>query len=364
MERGFGITAGVFAVASDIASLNKLRRIRPHHKILLGNQATGSETPFEVKGLIVETSGENHEKLLHAIGNTEGFMETDAFFLISGAAGVTGSGLVPLLTQQLKKWHPEKPVYALTVLPFEDEEKKDERTIFNTVSALKSAFEAADAVFLIDNQRFVAKDFFVRDNLEKVNAAIVETFYETLCAGEEKNPRYIGAKTLDAGDIINTLSGWTVIGEGRVHLPKFRLPFKKRTDFKEKLDEMQKGIKALDGALSELSLKCNPAGARRALYLLAAPSGEMGLNLFTNLGASVKIAASEAIIRSGDYPRPRDSVSVTLILSELESADKVSEYFSRAGGRVILPVPPVAGPSAQPESPQPDEQADEGEESI
>lgn len=363
VERGIGITAGVFAIDNDSSHLAGLRRVRPEHKILIGDQGTGTDTSGETKGLPADIAGLS-EKLLRAIESAKGFMETDAFLLLSSAAGGTGSGTMPVLTQRLREWHPEKPAYNLIVLPFEDEEKTQGRTRHNTVTSLKSAYKVANAVFLFDNQRYVTKDYFVRDNLAKVNASIVEPFYEMLCAGEEKIPGYIGSKTLDAGDIIQTLAGWTVIGQGKVRIPRFRLPFYNMTDFRDKLDEMQKGIKALNGAISELSLKCNPADASRALFLLAAPAAEMGLSMFTNIGSLVKDTAPGAIIRSGDYPRNRDSLSVTIILSELTRVDRLTDYFNRVAGGVALPVPPVAGPSTQPESPKSDKQSNKPKDDI
>ena len=86
----------------------------------------------------------------------------------------------------------------------------------------------------------------------------------------------------------------------------------------------------MDEALSELSLKCNPADAGRALYLLAAPAKEMNMDLVKELGDYLKDLASEAIIRNGDYPRERGVMDVTVILSELSDVVKVRDYYSES----------------------------------
>ena len=39
--------------------------------------------------------------------------------------------------------------------------------------------------------------------------------------------------------------------------------------------------------------------------------------------------AEEAIIRSGDYPREKHSVDITIVLSELNNVGKVMDYFTR-----------------------------------
>ena len=41
---------------------------------------------------------------------------------------------------------------------------------------------------------------------------------------EEKKRKNIGARLLDAGDIIQTIGGWTVLGYGKSELSAIRLP--------------------------------------------------------------------------------------------------------------------------------------------
>ena len=161
---------------------------------------------------------------------------------------------------------------------------------------------------------------------------IVEPFYNLLCAGEEKKRKHIGAKMLDAGDIIQTLVGWTVIGYGKSSLPLLRMPFERTRNFRKKSTETHKGIQAMDEALSELSLRCNPADASRALYLLAAPAKEMNMDLVKELGDYLRDICPEAVIRNGDYPRERGVMDVTVILSELGDVEKVRGYYTGSTG--------------------------------
>jgi cell division GTPase FtsZ len=230
----------------------------------------------------------------------------------------------------IKERYMDKPVYALVVLPFEHEEQNEERTAYNAATCLKSVSSVADAVFLIDNQRYIRKDFSIRNNLAKINAAIVEPFYNLLCAGEEKKAKYVGSKVLDAGDILQTLVGWTVIGHGRSDIPMFRLSLDRTRDFRKKSTETHKGIMAMDAAISELSVKCKPVDAGRALYLVSAPAKEMNMDLTKELGDYLKDIASEAIIRNGDYPREKGNLDVTVVLSELRDLEKIRGYYSRA----------------------------------
>jgi cell division GTPase FtsZ len=331
-ERRIEIVTGAFAVNTDSADLSGLRHIKSdyQHRILIGGRKTGGHGVGKINELGAEIAREDADKVVDAIRTTRRFYETDAFLLIAGSGGGTGSGSLPVITQHVKERYGEKPVYAAVVLPFEHEEQTEERTIYNAATCVKSTYSVADAVFLVDNQRYIRKDSSLSSNLAKINALIADPFYNLLCAGEEKNPKYIGAKLLDAGDILQTLVGWTVIGYGTSQLPMIRFPYERTRDFRKKGTETQKGIQAMDEALSELSLKCNPADARRALYCVSAPAREMNVDLIKELGDYMRSIAPQAIIRNGDYPRPRGLLDVTTVLSELSDVEKIRYYYSRS----------------------------------
>jgi cell division GTPase FtsZ len=257
------------------------------------------------------------------------FFETDAFLLIAGTAGGTGSGAISVITQYLKERYFDKPVWDLCILPFEHEESTEERTVFNVATCLKSCYSVADAVFLADNQRYVRKDSSIQSNLSKINSMIVSPFYNILCAGEEKNAKHIGAKLLDAGDIIQTVVGWSTIGYGKTVAPVFKMP-KFGDDFRSKGTDIQKGIRAMDEAISELSIKCNPADARRALFLVTGPPKDVNMDMIKEIGDYMRDIAPEAVIRNGDYPRDNGLLDVTILFSELSNIEKVRNYYVRS----------------------------------
>ncbi|MCK4274262.1 MAG: cell division protein FtsZ [Dehalococcoidales bacterium] len=331
-RRGMTIITGCFAVNTDQADLSGLSSIgKDHrHRILIGGRKTGGHGVGKINELGAEIAKEDADKIVDAIRTTKRFFETDAFLLVAGSAGGTGSGAISVITQHLKERYIDKPIWNLIVLPFEHEESTEERTIFNVATCLKSCYSVADAVFLVDNQRYVRKDSSIQSNMSKINSMITEPFYNLLCAGEEKKSRYIGAKLLDAGDIIQTVVGWTIIGYGKTQAPLFKWPREWRSDFRKKGTEIQKGIYAMDEAISELSLKCNPADSRRALYLVSGPAKEMNMDMVKEIGDYMRDIAPEAIIRNGDYPRERGLVDVTVLLSELSDVEKIRDYYLRS----------------------------------
>jgi cell division GTPase FtsZ len=333
-QRGIEIVTGAFAVNTDAADLSGLQTISPdyQHRILIGGRRTGGHGVGKINELGAEVAREDADKIVDAIRTAKHFFETDAFLLIAGVAGGTGSGAISIVAQMIRERYLDKPIYALAVLPFAHEEETEERTVYNAATCLKSLYQTVDATFLIDNQRYVRKDFSLRNNLSKINSLIVDPFYNLLCAGEEKKPKHIGAKMVDAGDIIQSLAGWTVIGYGKSPLPLFRwLPFFARNFFR-KSTESHRGIQAMDEAISELSVKCNPADSGRALYLVSAPAKEMNMDLVKELADYLMGMSPQAVIRNGDYPRERGLIDVTLILSEFKVVEKVKDYYIKASG--------------------------------
>jgi len=330
--RKIDILADAFAVNTDVTDLSGLRTIKSDykHRILIGGQRTNGHGVGKVSELGAEIAREDTDKIIDAIRRAERFYETDAFLLVAAAAGGTGSGSIAVLTQYLKERYIGKPVYNVIFLPFRQEETTESRAVYNTAMCLKSTYLVADAIILIDNQRYVKKDSSAGNNLEAINARAVEPFYNLLCAGEETNKKYVGARTLDAGDIIQTLAGWTVIGEGESPIPR-RLPLcGPKRDFRDKMGETSKAAHAMDQAIGELSLTCDPKNAGRALYLVTAPPKEMHMELIKQLGDNLSAVAPDALIRGGDYPRQKRSLYVTVVLSEINNIRKITNYFTRA----------------------------------
>ena len=55
----------------------------------------------------------------------------------------------------------------------------------------------------------------------------------------------------------------------------------------------------------------------------------MNMDLMSELGIYLKKLTPNAIIRSGDYPRDKGSMEVSVILSELNDVAKIRNYFTK-----------------------------------
>ncbi len=135
---------------------------------------------------------------------------------------------------------------------------------------------------------------------------------------------------MDAGDIIQTLDGWSAIGYGQVLKPLITLPSDYSTQFNQRGTKTAEGMYAMDQAAAELSVSANPAEAHRALFLVSAPSRDLGMNLIQELGGYLHKICPVATIRSGDYPREKGMLDVTLVLSEFGDIGIVRSYYDKS----------------------------------
>jgi len=332
--RGIDIIVETIAVNTDAADLAGIVSVKTDtsHRLLIGASATHGHGTARVGELGAEIMRGEGGKVLEALKRNAKLAEVDAYLVMAATAGGTGSGGTPVLIRTLKEHISDKPVYALLVLPFEHEENSEESAVFNTAVCLKSTSAVADAIILVDNQRFVRQDSSVRANMLKINQSIVEPFFDLLCAGEEKRPKNIGAKVMDAGDIIATLDGWTAIGYGKSILPLITLPKDSSHDFTRKEIRTNQGLHAINEALAELSFNCKTSEAHKALYLVSAPAKEMSMDLAEGLGDYMRQAAPHAQIRGGDYPREKGLMDVTVILSNFGQNERISHFYEKAVG--------------------------------
>jgi len=334
-KRGLEIVTDAFAIDTDPADLNSLRAVKPdlQHRILIESPKTDGSSAVQMSEIGAQVTLENSTRVLDAIRAAGRLFESDAFLLAAGVVGGTGSGGMPVMAQALKDCYQDRPVYALAILPFQDEEAEEERIAYNAAISLKSLYSVASAVFLADNQRYIIRDPVVRQKPARINELIVEPFYDLLCAGEEDRDRYTGASMADFGNIRETLTGWTAIGCGRALLPSRGL-FGRWGSYKDKTADRQAGIQATESAISQLPVDCQPSDAERALYLILARSADMRPELFQEIGGFLKKVTRGGLIRSCDYPRGRSEMNVTVVLSGLTSIERIKGYYDLVGGLV------------------------------
>jgi cell division GTPase FtsZ len=132
------------------------------------------------------------------------------------------------------------------------------------------------------------------------------------------------------GDIIRTLSGWTAIGRGKVPTRGSIVVAQQ-----ERTAATERGVHAMSEAINDISVDCSPADARRVLCLMTAPSPMINVQMFKEIGDSLRRTSRDAMIMSGDYPRDERTLEIVIILSEIVNLPRVVGYVDRAVDYII-----------------------------
>lgn len=329
-NRNIEILTDAFAVNTDEADLGGFRNIPSDkgHRILIGHMKTFGHGVGKINVDAAQIIKGSHSIVSDTILKSKKFHETDAVMAIASGGGGTGSGTIGWTIKELKE-KTDKPVYALVVLPFGFEEKGDTSyAAMNTATCINTVNKYADAVFLVDNERFRQTASSLSDNIKSINVETVHNFYDLCCAGEERNTKYVGSKVIDAGDIKQSLDSITTVGRGEVGLSAF-YRFKKG-HFREGIKERGSAGGALRQAENNLGLGIDIQDARKILVLISGPKDVLNLAMLEELSGYLQDKAPKSIIRLGDYPRRGKEISVTLIASQLAEVPRVESLFLRA----------------------------------
>ena len=345
------LSKGVFAVnlgAGDLYGLNHIPQT-DDHTILLG---TTDEVRGRGAGKVnadgAEQARRGAHKIVSTIRDNGDVPSADAMMVIATTAGGTGSGSVGVIVDLLKEAF-KKPVYALLVLPFENQ-YDDPDSMVNTATCLKRVMDnsSADAVFLVDNQKFVRGNQTMTYNYETMNRKIADSFMDILCVGEETDRRYIG-EVLDANDVIRILRGPTAIGISHTTIPKkqtsllgrFRSAAPKSNHFSVAKNQIERAQNVLHQALGELSIDCElwESGeahydAQNVLGLFSGPADEATEEIVEMMDNTLAERVPGAGRRKGTYPgRVSDTISFTVIISNIgegSAMDRIETFFTDA----------------------------------
>ncbi len=333
-NRRIEILTDAFAINTDEVDLVGLRLIPKdrNHRIVIGSLKTlghgVGKINFDASRIMRDSQSTITEKIM----NSKRFHECDAVIVVASGGGGTGSGSIGWLIKSLKD-RVEKPIYAIVVLPFSYEEKGEASyAVINTAVCLQMVSHYADAVFLLDNERYGRGNVSLSQNFRDINRDMVKNFYDLFCAGEETKQKYVGSKVIDAGDIKESLDGITAIGRGEISLSVFY--HWKHENFREEMKERGSAAGALQQAENNLSLKARMEDARRILALITAPKDVITLSVVEEIFSALQDKSSKSIVRMGDYPRRSKEISITLIASKLTEVPRLEKLYQHANDLV------------------------------
>ncbi|RLF61435.1 MAG: cell division protein, partial [Thermoplasmata archaeon] len=193
-------TMEAIAVNTALSDLKGLKYIPQEDRILIGETLVKGHGVGADNKKGAEIAKDEIEIILNRVSKLD-ISNFDAFFLVAGLGGGTGSGAISVVAKHLKEVYDE-PVYSIGILPAENE--GDIYTL-NAARSLKALLPSCDATILVDNGAFLRAGESVREAYDRINEEIVKRIGILCRCGEIKSRKYVGEMVVDASEIMNTL---------------------------------------------------------------------------------------------------------------------------------------------------------------
>ena len=255
----------------------------------------------------------------------------DAFLVIAGLGGGTGSGGAPVLAKALKERYGE-PVYALGILPGDDEGKLMAR---NALECIEELTPLVDGILLFDNNLWKRTGTTLSQAVNEMNQALVQPLPALFGAGETSNGE-VGVKVLDAADIMNSWKGFSVLGYSQLQARTFKdkvFFFKKRDSIGELNPTLRCYTVIRSAVAAGLSCRCVLKDVDRGLLLISGHSKQINVEGFFQAKAWLEQQTESSEIRGGDYPMNSMSyLRGTVLLSGFTDLPRLQELRDHVNG--------------------------------
>lgn len=264
--------------------------------------------------------------------------DVDAFLLVAGLGGGTGSGGAPVVASELAEMYDE-PVYGLGILPGGDE---GGRAALNAGRSLRSFTEASDGLLLFDNESWHEGTDSVAAGYERTNREIAKRFASLLAAGV-KEAGQVSENAMDASDVKRTLGtgGVSTVAyaeasvdattrSGRGLLDRFRSPSVRESE--DGADAATKVYGVVRQAVrSRLTCPASIESAERALIVVSGPPEEFSRKGIERSRQWLENEIGSAEVLAGDDPQPgRDVLSAAVLLSNVTDVPRIDRLQEQA----------------------------------
>ncbi len=317
------------AVNTAVSDLMGLEVIPKEDRILLGETAVKGHGVGADNKKGAEIAKDEVEIILNRISHSN-VSNIDAFFVIAGLGGGTGSGAAPVVAREIKRVFDE-PVYGVGVLPAENE--GDIYTL-NAARSLKALLPSCDATITVDNGAFLRSGESVRQAYDRINAEIVKRLGIICRAGEIRSRKQTPEMVVDASEIINTLKGGAICSIGYASEMVKRDGMLTRL-FRKKQYEIGKASRILSvvkrAVKGRLLLPCEYSTANKALIIIAGPPGQLDRKGIEKAREWLEGTISGTEVRGGDYPLIKSNyVGCVVLLAGIANAPRIKGMLEKA----------------------------------
>jgi len=327
-----GIVRAAIAVNTARADLMGLENVPEDNRVLIGQSRVKGHGVGADNELGAEIAEEDRDEIMGAIDGIP-VHEVDAFLIISGLGGGTGSGGAPVLAKYLKRIYTE-PVYGLGILP-----GGDEGGIYtlNAARSFQTFVREVDNLLVFDNDAWRQAGESMESGYSEINEEIVTRFGILFGAGEIEPGSEVAESVVDSSEIINTLSGGGVstigyaaesvqneansggllsrfTGDDEVNPEDAAATTNRITSLVRK------------AALGRLTLPCEIDGAERALLVTAGPAAYLNRKGIERGRKWLEEQTGSMEVRGGDYPVQSSSkVASVVLLSGVTNVPRIKE---------------------------------------
>jgi cell division GTPase FtsZ len=324
-----------------------LKNIGLRDRILIGQTVVKGHGVGTDNVTGAKVTSDEIDSVINAI-DSRGTHDIDAFVIIAGLGGGTGSGGSPVLARALKRIYRE-PVYALGILPAPEEGRLYS---YNAARSLSTLVNEVDNTFLFDNSAWKNEGESIKTAYDRLNDEIARRFGVLFRAGEVTKMG-VGEMVVDSSEIINTLRGGGIssVGYAITEVMSKRTKQKKgifgglkdtisktTSGKKEATEEVLLGedksakIIALvrRAMLGRLTLPCDYSSAERALVLIAGPPEEMDRKGVEKSKSWVEENIAGIEVRGGDYPVDSNFIAAVVVLATVGNAPRIRELLEIA----------------------------------
>jgi cell division GTPase FtsZ len=331
------------AVNTARTDLMGLKNIEMKDRILIGQTMLKGHGVGTDNVTGARVTADEIDSIISAI-DTRGTHDVDAFVIVAGLGGGTGSGGSPVLARHLKRIYRE-PVYALGIIPAPEEGRLYS---YNAARSLTTLVNEADNTFIFDNSAWKNEGESVKSAFQRLNNEVVRRFGVLFRAGEVSKMG-VGEMVVDSSEIINTLRGGGITSVGyaisevmskqtkqkRGIIRNIKDKFGKKREANEEVllgeDKTAKIVSLVRRAmLGRLTLPCDYSTAERALVLLAGPPDEMDRKGVEKAKSWVEENIAGVEVRGGDYPVNSEYVAAVVMLATVGNAPRIKELLDIA----------------------------------
>jgi cell division GTPase FtsZ len=325
---GQDIFTAPIAVNTAAADLAGLEHVPEESRVLIGQSRVEGHGVGGDNELGAEIAADDIDEIQGAIDRLSTH-EIDAFLIVAGLGGGTGSGGAPVLAEHLQMIYTE-PVFGLGILPAAAE---GGLYTLNAARSFRTFVREVDNLLVFDNDAWRKTGESMRGGFERINQEIARRFGILFGAGAVDASDVVGESVVDASDIINTLSGGGVstVGYAREAVETSTgssIPLLGDDSNSAGGTETTNRVTSLvrKAALGRLTLPCKLQGAERSLLVLSGPPEHLDRKGIERGRAWLEAETGSMEVRGGDYPLPSaDHVASVVLLAGVHQVPRVEE---------------------------------------